>query len=461
MCKKFLLWIERNVPPGLRFVAITVVIGIGAGAAAASLKRLLRLLNDIIMIGIEAGHPNYRFLIWPLVGILLTSIFQRWVVRKRIGHDTKILQHSLKDGDFRFSIFSIFNPLVGCGITMGLGASGGSEGPTALSAGALGSWLGQRFKLSDQWIRILLGIGAGAGIAAIFKSPMGGALYTLEVLQMELATVPVLGLICSCLVASSTAYLLSGFTFDISFGEYLPMDPNTLGWVCVLGVLAGIYSIYYTYTNTRISRFLSGLKNRWGAALLSGGMLSVAVFCFPSLFGEGFQLITRVVNGEQVNLIDYGVFGGMVGRHWVFAGLIAVLLLKGIMAGASNSGGGVSGAFVPTLFAGCVAGYLFAFAANSFFNAGLHEWYFALMGMGAVMAGTLHAPLMATFIICETTNTYAYLMPYLLAVGICYGVVKLLTPRLLGAGTYRDDLRGLESRLFRNAANKPQDRKQQ
>lgn len=442
----YLKWQNSHLPESVELILIALLLGVFTGMAAAALKGLVGLLNDSILAGVRIGKPNVRFLIWPLAGILATGIYQRYVVKGNVSRGTRIIRRDLDNGHYHLSPFTIFNPIVGCSLTMGLGATGGTEGPTALSGAAIGSVIGRWFGLSRAWLRLLVGIGAGAGISAIFKSPTGGVLFTLEVLQMELTTLPVLALVIACLFASTTAYLLSDFTFDIFFDKSLPLDPHTLGWVALLGIFCGLYSIYYSYTKNKATAFFTSIKRPWVASIATGASLSVFVFMFPILFGEGFNVITSLVNGVGVSFTESGILAGHSGMLWMLTGIVAVLLLKGALVAASYSGGGVAGDFVPTFFAGALAGYLFATVINLSFGLNLPVWLFSLVGMGAVMAGTIHAPLMAIFILCETTNTYGYVFPYLIAVALAYATVKILTPRSWYGEADHDDLMALLSR---------------
>lgn len=460
----YLRWQNSHLSQGAVLILIALVLGALTGVSAAVLKRLVRLLNELTLINIGLGQPEIRFLIWPLAGILLTMIFQRYVARADVSRCTRIIRSDLDRGDYRLSPYTIFNPVIGCSLTMGLGATGGTEGPTALSGSAIGSCVGRWFGLSSAWLRVLVGIGAGAGIAAIFKSPVGGVLFTLEVLRMELSSLPVIALFIACITASTTAYLLSDFTFDIFFIHDAAMDPHTLGWVALLGVFCGLYSIYYNYSKNKATAIFSSIRNPWLGAVATGASLSVGAFMFPVLFGEGFGVITSLVNSEEVSFTASGLFAAHSGHAWVFIALGGVLLLKGILVSASYSNGGVAGDFVPTFFAGALAGYLFALACNGSLGTHLPLWYFALIGMGAVMAGTIHAPLMAIFLVMETSDTFGYIFPYMLAVSLSYATVRIITPRSWYAGAGHDDLtallrgRGAPSlRLRRNRAPKNAD----
>lgn len=439
----FLRGLSRHVPGSVILILIAFVIGILTGVAAAVLKRLISFIGMVLIFGVNLDEPDLRLLIFPLVGILITSIFQRYVVRGNVAQGTKIIRRTLDSGNYRMSLLTAFNSVIGCSLTIGFGASGGSEGPTALAGSALASNIGRFFKLPQNWMRLMVAIGGGAGISAIFKSPMGGALFALEVLQMEFSTLSVLALIIACLFASSTAYVLSDFTFDIEFIRQLPMDPSTLGWVALLGVFCGLYSIYYNFTKSKSQKLFMAIRNPWLGALATGIIMSIGIFMVPCLFGEGFGVIESLVNGAPYSFTEAGILADVNGSWVLFVGVAAALLLKGILVAAAYSNGGVAGDFVPTFFAGALAGYLFGISMNSLLGMQLPVWYFALIGMGCVMAGTIHAPLMSIFILCETTNTYGYIFPYLLAIAISYATVKILTPKSWNSGTDHDDIAAL------------------
>lgn len=440
---RFLRWQNDHLPGGVVLILIALVLGIFTGMAAAMLKRLVSLLNRLVLAGAEPGKPFWWLLLWPLVGIFLTFLFQKYIVRGNVARGTTIIKRHLNMRKYLMSPLTIFNSLIGCALTMGMGASAGTEGPAALSGSAIATNIGRFLRLPPEWIRLLLGIGGGAGIAAIFKSPIGGVLFALEVLQVEMKTMSVLALVIACLFSSSTAFLLSDFTFDILFTRSMPVSPSSLGWVALLGLFCGLYSIYYNYTKNRSQKMFMAVRDPRLGALLTGGVTSLFVFLFPALLGEGFGVITSLVNGETFGFGEYGLFAGHTGPVAVGLIIIAILLVKGMLVAASYSNGGVAGDFVPTFFAGALAGYLFGLVCNHFFGAGLPGWYFALIGMGCVMAGTIHAPLMAIFILCETTNTFLYIFPYLIAVAVSYATVKIITPRSWYSGTGHDDILAL------------------
>ena len=416
----------HNLPDPIKLVMIATLIGLLAGMAAVALKALVGLLEHYFFKHLNAESANFRLLIYPLAGILLTSIYQRYITRQDCSGGTAIMKRKLMAGDYHYHTNTIFNSIIGCAMTIGFGASAGTEGPVAYSGAAIGGKLSQWLKISPEWTRLLIGIGAGAGIAGIFKAPLGGALFTLEVIQMPMTTISVIALVLACLMATGAAEAFSAFSIDLPISKLPTFEPSTLGWVVLLALICGFYSVYYSYTQRITKKFFMSIENPWAKNIISGVGLSLPLFLLPALFGEGTSMIATILNERPLNLLAYGPFAYMDGT-WVAMMIAAegILIVKGAMVAAANNGGGVAGTFMPTLFAGCLLGYVFATCVNHWAGADLQVWYFALVGMGAVMAGTLEAPLMGLFIAAETTGSFRYIPAYIIAVLIAYFVVIL------------------------------------
>lgn len=438
-------FVLKNFSENMLMVVIAIIIGIFSGALATAMRTLISYIYQLCSPDTSAAAPDYFVLIYPVAGIIITALFQRYVVGYQCARGTYIIKTALNKKEGSLNSFLVFDPLIGCSVTIGMGASSGTEGPIALCAAAAGSNIADFFHLSPNWKRNMIIIGGAAGIAAIFKSPFGGVLFALEVLQMELTSIPVIALILASIVGSATASFLTGFSMDMILHLKIHIDGSMMIWVALLGILAGMYSIFYNFTKNKTADYFRGMKRRWLAALLTGALMSAAVFLIPALFGTGENVMQSLVNGNKVDFLSGGLFTGHSENFiWMIISLISMLLIKGVLVGAAFSGGGVAGDFLPTLFAGSILGFLFATCMNTFFPLTLPEWYFALIGMAAVMAGTIHAPLMAIFILAESTGTIVYLPAYVVAVFICYGTVKFLTPKSWYSETGHDDLQMLK-----------------
>lgn len=422
--------ITRRLPAGVLIAIVSVILGVMTGTATFLLKRVLHHLKSAFAIGMNTDRGNIIYLFLPIVGITLTMVYQRYVLRQNIARGTYIIKRDLVKGHYRLRPDLMYASLFGCATTIGFGGSAGSEGPSAYTGAAIGSNIGRMFRLSKPWMRIVLGCGAGAGIAGIFKSPMGGILFTLEVLHMELNTIPVMALVISCLTASTTAYAWSGFRYDVYFRAINPFDAAHLPWMIVLGLICGLYCIYYNYSKGKSEHFFIGLSNQWTRALIAGAFLALSIYLFPSLYGEGYGVVDGLINNHADVLETYSPFR-MENEHMgmLMLGIIGVLCLKGMLVAATNSGGGVAGDFAPTLFAGAMLGYLFGLEINVWFDAGVSAGDFALLGMAAVMSGAIKAPLMAIFITAEMTNTYPFMLGFMVVGAISYGMVKICTPK--------------------------------
>lgn len=422
-------WRLGPLPPAISLFCMAGALGLIMGVLAFMLKSAIKHISLTLTSHFDPVTANWALLVIPLVGIVLTVLFQRIVARRNLEHGTDTIGRMVKSG--RYSVPGIFawGPLIGASLTLGFGGSAGAEGPIATSGAALGSLGARKLGLPPNLVRILIGCGAGAGIAGIFKAPIGGVLFTIEVMGMELATVPMLALVIACLVSGMACYGLTGFTLDVPLTTIQAFDPHMSVWLIVTGVMCGVYSVYYTMAGRWLRRLFGRIGNVWINAILSGVILSVLVFTFPALYGEGYDTMAHIIDGDIDALVRFGPF-----MHHGFAphtGLVVlvclgVALMKPIACISTNSGGGIAGDFAPTLFAGCMTGMFFAGGLNDLFALNLPVNNFAVSAMAAVMAGVIKAPLMSIFIVVEMTGYYGMTFPVMLAAGASYCTVLLL-----------------------------------
>lgn len=421
-------WSKRHIPQKAFVFILGTVVGLLAGAGAFLLKTMVAGVSRLLTSHLNSSSGNWALAVIPVAGILLTGIICRYLLRDNLSNGVKQLIHELSNKIYRLRSSRMFTFLLASTVTLGFGGSAGSEGPIANTGAAIGSNLATRFKLPSHFVKIMIGCGAGAGIAGIFKSPMGGILFTLEVLRMEMTTVSVLVLIVTAVTAAMTAFVLSGGTLEVAFHPAGGFEFDLIPWVILLGIFCGFYSLYYTYFTKEIARMLHLLTNPWVKNLVAGVILGALILIFPILYGEGYSTIGKVINGDDSTLLNDSIFFGDSHGMWeliIVAG--GTLLAKCFATSATNNGGGVSGDFAPTLFAGCIAGFFFASLLNRLFGLHLPVAMFAYFGMAGVMAGAIRAPLMAIFLTCEMGAAYAYFLPLMLSGALSFGVVRLFT----------------------------------
>lgn len=418
--------VERYVPQVNRAFFIAAIVGISAGVAASVLKWLIGVVSRFMTSGVVTDHANWQLLVWPLLAIILAGIFVRYIVKVPMSHGSARVVAHLKNNDVRLPARLMFGLPVGATITLGLGGSAGSEGPIAYTGAAIGSNIGRLFGVSPQMMRTLVGCGAGAGIAGIYKAPVGGMLYTIEVLGLEVTTMSVMLLVVTCLTAGLMAFLLSDMTLDMTFSHAATFDMSTIPWLLVLGLCCGIYSAYYAGIMKRIAAWLDAMVNPWVKNLVAGSTLALAVFAFPALYGEGYGVIEQIFDGNADALVKGSFWWGEANSGLpLMLVLLGIVLVKSTAVAMTNSGGGVAGNFAPTLFAGCMAGFLIVSVLNANSGGALPAGNFALYGMAAVMAGVIRAPFMAIFLVAEMTGCYQLLLPLTVASLTSYGVRRL------------------------------------
>lgn len=457
---RFVAWRRRHVAPGIMLMVLSVLTGVICGIAAWILKFCIGHMCRFFLGFVDPQGPNWYLAVLPFIGILLTGIYQRYIIHFDLEDGTRRISEALAAKKYYMSFPLCYRPLVGNIVTLGLGGSAGAEGPIASAGAAIGSNVARLFGAPPGLVRVMIGCGAGAGIAGIFKAPIGGALFTLEVLKMRISTLSVLALTVAAVCGGMTCYALTGFTFDVVFLPTAFFDPHTLGWVMLLGVFCGLYSVYYNRVTKMLHRFFRSFRNPWLKNLTGAAVVGACLLIFPAMYGDGYKAVTDLVNGRSEMFLSGGIFSGLATRGTVMLMLMALLMLvlKVFATISTNSSGGVAGDFAPTIFAGAFAGLLFALIVNKVFDANVPVALFALFGTAGAFAGIIHAPIMAMFLVAEMLgNGYGYFLPLMFTASISYITVKLVTPLSQYANANHDDLTAL-LHIRHNARQKEQSR---
>lgn len=424
-----LLWREHHIKEKTFVIILALLVGVFGGVAALVLKTLIHLISGFLTAHLSISGGNYLFLLYPVAGILLSSLYVKYVVRDNISHGVTRVLYAISQNKSRLKKHNMYSSVIASSITIGFGGSVGAEGPIVYTGAAIGSNLGRVFRMSPRILMILVGCGAAAGIAGIFKAPIAGMLFTLEVLMIDLTTVSVMPLLIASITAATVAYVFTGYDVEFFFLQSEPFVTARIPYVVLLGVFLGFVSLYFTRAMNMMEKLFRSLGSPWKKVVVGGSILALLVFLFPPLYGEGYSSIVDLLSGHTSSIVNSSIFYKDREQVWWILGFIAALvLLKAFATSATNGGGGVGGTFAPSLYVGCMAGFFFAYFLNTIFNLDLSTKNFALMGMAGVMSGVMHAPLMGIFLTAELTGGYDLFLPLLISSTISYGTIKFFEP---------------------------------
>lgn len=415
-------WRDKHITDRQMTIILALFIGFFASVAAFILHFIIKEIQVLLTAGFTTVTYNWLYLVFPVIGIFLTSLFVRYVVKDNISHGITRILYAISSKRSRLKPHNCWTSVIASAITIGFGGSVGAEAPIVLTGSSIGSNLGQLFKMDNKTLMLLVGCGAAAAIAGIFKAPIAGLVFTLEVLMVDLSMASLLPILVASVTATCFTYIFMGsdslFSFHLD-GEWIV---ERVPACILLGVSCGLVSLYFIRMMTSCEGVFARLKDHRYAKLLLGGlMLSSLIFIFPVLYGEGYSAINILLNSNTEadwnTLLNNSLFYGHGQLLIIFVAL--VVLTKVVATSATNGGGGCGGTFAPSLFVGAFSGFLFARIWN-IQQLGLYvpEKNFTLLGMAGVMAGVMHAPLTGIFLIAEITNGYDLFIP-LMIVSTC------------------------------------------
>ena len=430
---RLLMWREQHLPDKTFVVLLALIVGIAAGLAAVLLKTLIGLIAGFLTSRFNTEQGNLLYLVFPAIGILLASMYVYYIAREPISHGVTRVLYALALKKSRLKIHNMYSSLIASSLTIGFGGSVGAEGPIVFTGAAIGSNLGQAFRLTPQQLAMLVACGAAAGIAGIFKAPIAGMLFTIEVLMLDLTAGAAIPLITASVAGATVAYVFTGYNVEFFFSQSEPFYASRIPYVLLLGVFCGFVSLYFINLIDRNEARFKKLRNRWVRFAVGGITLSILIFLMPPLYGEGYEGITRLINGDITGIFNNSLFYSFRDNTVaVLLFLFALGAFKVFATAATNGGGGVGGTFAPSLFVGVMAGVFFAYLFNhlGFIDPDmpLSIKNFALMGMAGVMAGVMHAPLMAIFLTAEMTGGYELFLPLLIVSASSYAISRIFTP---------------------------------
>ena len=438
---------QRTHFHGNRFMLmLAFFVGVLTALAGLLLKWLIHQIEYLLTNHFSITGANWLYLLYPVVGILITGLFVRYVVRDDIGHGITKILYAIARKKSSIKGHNTWSSVIASGITIGFGGSVGAEAPIVLTGSAIGSNLGRLFGLDAKKVMLLVGCGAAGAISGIFKAPIAGLVFTLEVLMFDFTLGSLLPLLVSCVTAAGVTFALSGtdnlFEFHLTNAFAISRVPAYI----LLGVFCGLISLYFTRVMNWLEDQFRRLGSPWKRFVIAAPILSVLIFLFPSLYGEGYDMIRMLLNGqgpEDWNQVMEGSFF-YAAPNLLLLYLAGIILLKVFATTATNSGGGCGGTFAPSLFLGAVSGFLFACLWNMVFGMQNGEWTmengqwaifnpvpennFSLLGMAGLMSGVMHAPLTGIFLIAELTGGYGLLLPLMVVATTAYMTIIIFEP---------------------------------
>ena len=427
---RVVIWREHHVKEKTFVLFLALFVGIAGGFAAQLLKFLIHLIATWLTSHFSTTNANYLYLVYPVVGILLTVLFVKYVVKDNISHGVTKVLYAISRNKSRLKRKNMYASLVASSITIGFGGSVGAEGPIVYTGAAIGSNVGQAFRLSPKVLMLLVGCGAAAGIAGIFRAPIAGMLFTLEVLMIDLTGATVMPLLISSITGATVAYVLEGYNSEFFFTQSEAFVTNKIPYAIILGVICGMISYYFTKVMFMMESMFRKIKQQGWRIVVGGTLIAGMVFLFPPLYGEGYGTINNLLDGNVSAVMNGTVFYVDRDNVWFITLFIAAItLMKAFATSATNGAGGVGGTFAPSLFVGALTGFLFAYIFNNLdLGVELSQKNFTLMGMAGVMSGVMHAPLMAIFLTAEMTGGYDLFLPLLIVSTLAYITIQIFLP---------------------------------
>lgn len=410
-----------------KLVLLSLLVGVLSGCAAVLLDFLIHVIKQFLDGQFVSGSL-WRYLFLPGTGMLLSLLLVKFAVRDNIGHGVTKVLVAISRNESKIKAHNVWSSILTSSVTIGFGGSVGAEAPIVYTGAAIGSNVGRLAGLSYQDITVLLGCGAAGAIAGIFKAPLAGMLFTMEILMFNISMSSMLPMLISTVSATLVSFLFRGQTpvFACTLTRFAMIN---VPFYVILGVIAGFGSLYFTKTTLWLEDKFGKMRNPYLKWFLCAAGLGLAIFLFPPLYGEGYESLGQLLNGETVTLEGQTVLAGLMNSSWgVPAFFIMVFFVKVLAMTMTNAGGGVGGTFGPTLFAGAIMGFVVARCLNLLMNGmgiAVPEQNFVLVGMAALMAGVMQAPMTAIFLIAEISGGYELLIPLILTAAISFGTVRI------------------------------------
>ena len=430
-------WIKGDHTNRQIVLMLSLIVGLCSGLAAFILKYLVEEIKHLLTNQFNLSETNGLYMLYPAIGILITALFVKYVVKDDISHGVTKILYAISRKRARIKGHNRWTSIVASSITIGFGGSVGAEAPIVLTGSAFGSDLGKRFNLPHNTLMLLVGCGAAGAVAAIFKAPIAGVMFVLEVLMLDLNMASLLPLLVTCLTSVCVSYALYGTSSMFEFNLDKEFSIDIIPGCILLGVLCGLISLYFTRAMNWFEGIFGKLAKPWKKFLVGATVLGILIYFFPAMYGEGYDVISQLINNAHPDTIMHNTL--FYGSNTLLIYLGLVLLLKVFATTATNGAGGCGGVFAPSLFLGCIGGFIFANLWDQTLGLELGNSGFlsskncALYGMAGLMSGVMHAPLTGIFLIAELTGGYGLFVPLMIVSVVSYLTINTFEPHSIYA----------------------------
>lgn len=425
-----LMIMSRKMPSNRLMIILSIIVGLLSGLVAVIVKNLVFFIQNLLTSGFENDYSNIRYVFYPAVGIFIVLIFIKYILRRPVRDGIPNVLHSISKTHGKISPHNTYSSVITSAFTVGFGGSVGLEGPTVVTGAAIGSTLAKMLGLSYKQVVTVLGFAAAAAMSAIFKAPIAAIVFALEVILFDMTMTALVPLLLASIVAALTSYAFLGQNVLYPFQVEYTFDLSETLYYFGLGIFAALISVYYIKGYVYSGKIFEKIKGWVGKFLTGAGILGLLIFLLPSLYGEGYEAINTALKGDLNFVFDNSIFYSFKGNGaFALLLLLAIILLKVVATSVTFRAGGIGGIFAPTLFIGAMVGLFFAKFLSYIGLIDLPISNFVLVGMAGLLAGVVHAPLTAIFLIAEITGGYSLLFPIMIVATTSYGITRMLSPR--------------------------------
>jgi len=405
---------------------LSAIVGFLAGIVAFFIKRSVRFIEFTLKGGYFEDTQNILYIVFPTIGVLLTVVFIKYIIKKKVEHGIPGVLYSISQTHGFMKMHNLFSSIITSAFTVGFGGSVGLEGPTVATGAAYGSTLGRFFHLNYKHRILLLGAASAGAMSAIFKAPLAGVVFALEVIMIDLTMYSVVPILIASVTGALTSYFLLGFGAIYPFQMKDSFVMSDLPYYLILGIITGLVAAYFTKVYIVIEKFFSKLKNPWYKLLIGGFSLGLLIYLFPFFYGEGYDVTNSALHGNYEYLFQNTLFESLSSNQiMIYVLFIVIILFKVVATSITFGSGGIGGIFAPTLFTGANIGLFFTLIIGSLGLGTLSHENFALVAMAGMIAGVLHAPLTAIFLIGDLTGGYGLFVPLMVVATISYATVRI------------------------------------